>query len=97
MKIRVVFRKLNKDLVGTVMHGAGRAIITIDLSAHANPARIYLHELLHIYNPDWGERRVLNEERRMWKAMSTKQKHALYQELFRKQYRSQPGDFWEAE
>jgi hypothetical protein len=45
------------------------------------PARILLHELLHVQHPSWSEATVLVEERRRWARMSWRGKARLYQML----------------
>lgn len=84
-RARVVFKRLPKDALGQSYIDEKVDIIELDLAKHdrTNIARTYVHEQLHLAHPEWSETKVLREERRIWKAMSTKQKLAVYRRIFR--------------
>jgi hypothetical protein len=47
----------------------------------AYPARVLLHELLHLRNPSWSESKVYKETNRLWAQLTWKEKGRLYQAL----------------
>lgn len=52
-------------------------VIKLDPRDH-NPARVYVHELIHLKHPDWSETRVNREERAVWRVLTWKDKARLY-------------------
>lgn len=46
-----------------------------------HPARVLLHELIHLAHPSWSEKHVWREEARRWKRMGWRDKARLYQAL----------------
>jgi len=82
MKIecRVTFKFLGK-YVGTAEFYSHR--IEIDLTGRDNIAMTFLHELIHLARPRWGEKRVLLTEKRLWKKLTHRQVARLYAKLYR--------------
>jgi hypothetical protein len=61
--------------------------IYINLMTSANPARTYVHELLHLKHPEWSETRVRQQESVTWRKMDTKQRFNVYYKLFNRRFR----------
>ena len=62
--------------------------IYVNLMTQANPARTFLHELLHYLHPEWSETRVLREEGKRWAKLDTKGRFMLYRRLFNRKFRT---------
>ena len=59
----------------------GNNVITLD--PRVSVIRTLLHELIHVARPLWSERRVILEERRLWKLATWQDKAELYKMLGR--------------
>ena len=80
LKVRVRFKQLHWTNVG---EQKGREI-SIDLKGLAHPARIFVHECLHVLNPETKESKILALERKMWKELGRKEILTLYRRMFRR-------------
>jgi len=85
-KIKVHFRKLGTSLYGLQCDHD----IWVDLSKNTNPARTFLHELLHFKYPEKSERAIKHLEKRIWDNMSQKERYNLFRCLFSKKWDSTP-------
>ena len=86
MYIIVLFGHLPDGVFGESEIGNNRAIIKIDLKKGVNPARTYLHELIHIKYPGWTESKVRMTERLMWAKFDQERRFKVYRELFNRVY-----------
>lgn len=56
--------------------------VDIDLRMNVNPAKKYLHELVHQVRPAWTEAEVKAHESKLWKRLTQKQILALFKMMF---------------
>jgi hypothetical protein len=56
--------------------------VEIDLRLNINPAKKYLHELIHQVRPTWSEPEVRAHEGKLWKRLTQKQITALFKMMF---------------
>ena len=56
--------------------------IEIDAKRQVPLAKLYIHEVAHILNPDMSEKDVLEIERVVWKKATHKQIQKLYKKIF---------------
>jgi len=83
----------NGERVEEVVYGqqdSRRAIgiIFVDLRRRANPARTYLHELIHHYfGSSWAETQVIQYERELWNKLTQEERFNVYAHLFRRRFR----------
>lgn len=56
--------------------------VEIDLRLNINPAKKYLHELIHQVRPAWTESEVKAHEGKLWKRLTQKQIAALFKMMF---------------
>ena len=76
----VIFRKLPKKIVGTCRRK--RDIIELDLSQDQNPAKTFVHEMIHLLNPKWKEGRVLQQEEAVWSQLTEDERYNIFITLF---------------
>ena len=57
--------------------------VEIDLRRNTNPARTFLHEMIHQVRPAWTEKEVRGAERTIWSRMTQKQVAKLFKKMFR--------------
>ena len=63
--------------------------IVIDLKKRANPARSYLHELVHKHlGQDAPEKEVIKTERRLWRKLTQFERWLVYHRLFTQAWRN---------
>jgi hypothetical protein len=60
----------------------GDRTISIDISKGGNPARTYVHELIHLWDSNLSEKRVLHKEYRFWCRLTARHKILVYSCLF---------------
>ena len=89
----ICFRKLKKYCHGvyefTENNGNAKdAVISIDLLKRTDPARVFLHELLHRTYLDRSEYAILALERHMWTHSSQRERYLLYRTLFMRKWRT---------
>ncbi len=89
-RAKVYFRKLPRRIHGRAMYDDTDFEIWIDLHKEANPARVFLHELLHRMYPHESETNIRLRETKMWRRMSEYQRFALYRNLFSRKWRTKP-------
>lgn len=63
--------------LGTAQQG----VVVLDPDSRSPQARTLLHELIHVRRPLWSEKRVLQEERRLWAKATWKEKAELFKLL----------------
>jgi hypothetical protein len=80
--MKVIFKQLPRYVFGM----CDFTDIWIDLRKGANPAYTFIHELCHLYHPDWSETKVIKESRKIWKKMSQRQRFELYKKLFNRKW-----------
>jgi len=85
VKAIVVFQK-PKKAYGMLLMGRKNEMF-VSIKSGVNPARIYLHECLHMLYPRWSERRILAMERKLWKNLTIYQCYLLYRKLFNRPFR----------
>lgn len=56
--------------------------IEIDLKRDISIAKVYIHEVAHILEPDMSEKDILKIERAIWKKITQKQIHKVYKKIF---------------
>lgn len=57
--------------------------VEIDLRINVNPAKKFLHEMIHQVRPSWSEKEVAQHENALWKRLSQRQITKLFQIMFR--------------
>lgn len=62
--------------------------IYIDLMHDEQPAKIFLHELIHYIDPFLSEKEVLRLERYYWSRMTQRDRFNLYKALFSQKWRT---------
>ena len=92
-RVTICFCKLRRRCYGLYEFVEGSknnrdALIFIDLQKNANPARVFLHELLHrAYPKETSEHAIMTRERRMWQRASQYERYFLYRTLFLRKWR----------
>jgi hypothetical protein len=94
-RFRVRFENLPPDRladVNAVIDDENQQIdvIRIDLRRKTEPARSFLHELLHLYFPEMAETQVGRLESRIWKTLNQHERWMVYRRLFRKGWEGGP-------
>lgn len=56
--------------------------VEIDLRLNINPAKKYLHELIHQVRPAWTEKEVKAHEGKIWRRLSQRQIEKLFKQMF---------------
>ena len=78
---RIIFAPVRRRFRGLTTYGTSEGrTIEIDPRS-ARPARILLHEYLHILHPKWSEKRVHAETWRQWKRLTWCDVALLYKRL----------------
>lgn len=95
IRIKIIFCDLPPDRFADVNHVEDNEnqlidVIRIDLRRVANPARSFLHELIHLKLTELSETQVLRMETRMWKKFKQHERWMVYRRLFRKGWESGP-------
>jgi hypothetical protein len=90
LRVRVSFRALPNNIVG--LSTTDPKQIVVDLGGATNPAKIYIHECLHVLYPDWTEKEVYRAEVRLWRKTTRHERYLLYRKLFSRKYRVQFAD-----
>ena len=70
------------------LHGTcdSDGFITINLMARANPLFTFLHETIHLEQPDWSEAQVQKETAKRWRKMKTRERFNLGKLLFNRRF-----------
>jgi len=84
-RFKVVFRRLGRNVIGQF---TAPDLIEIDLRARISPVKIYIHECIHRFYPDWSETRVVAEENMIWRKTSRYSRFLLYRKLFNRKFRT---------
>jgi len=71
--IRIILAPLGRDQAWGMQQGR---TLWVDPRSH-QPARILLHEQIHLDNPSWSETRVRRETARRWRVMKWREKAEL--------------------
>lgn len=78
--VTVVHMPLPKDMCALAVYRA-KAIL-LDCSRDENPAKVFIHELIHFAHADWSEPKVRSLENKIWKLLTFEEKLQLLRELF---------------
>jgi len=80
-------KKVGENSVGKVSYR--RKKIYIDLSdEHEIPARVFLHEIIHVLRPSLPEIKVQHLEKNIWKRLTQKEKYLINRLLFMRPWRT---------
>ena len=101
MRVSVLFRQIPpvraKDRTGEVKTFSVSGTydwehtIVLDLRKNTNPARNFLHELLHRYlGQDVSETEVIRQERKLWRSMTQYERWLTYRILFGRDWKDEP-------
>jgi len=61
--------------------------VWIDLRKNTNPARVFMHELFHLYYPEMSEKEVRAREWRLWKRTTAYERWLIGRRLFKSNWR----------
>jgi len=77
---KLVFKSLKRiDAFGQTMHD--EKVIEIDLKTGIQPAKVFVHELLHYSYPSMCEREVTRLEGKIWDRLTVNQIYLLYKRM----------------
>lgn len=89
LRVKVIFRVPSATSIGEEDNGVIKIGLTNCRRANDNPAKVFLHELLHRKYPDWSETAILNAERNLWNKLTPHQRYRVYRKLFNHKYTSE--------
>ena len=90
MKLTVYFKRLPNGVLGEsegLFNLSQGRIIRIDLKKNTNHARVFLHELGHIFYTTWSETRIIKWEVKVWRGLTQRERFALYKKMFNRKWR----------
>lgn len=84
MHVRVVFKRLPERTVGYSIKDS--RTIEIDLRSVVNPVKVFVHECIHLLEPTWNEKKVLQAESKVWRKTSRYDRYRLAKKLYGRKY-----------